>query len=310
MKSANLAVLALIAFAAPASAADVGPFSNPQNGQTFFRFDDAIKALGGSGGTIVVAPGTYHECAVFDGGALSIRAATPGSAIFDGTACEGKAALVLRGLSAEIDGLVFQNIRVPDQNGSGIRLEKGDLHVTRTTFRNSEQGILSADDSSGSVAVDHSTFSGLGGCPDGRCSHSIYIGDYGSLTVSRVRFERGTGGHYLKSRAARISITDSSFDDTNGKATNYMIDLPEGAVGTIARNTFVQGKDKENHSAYIAVAAEHRGHASAGLVIDGNDASQAPGVTWPSVFVADWSHEPLKIGANKLSARLKPFETR
>jgi hypothetical protein len=309
LKFANLMLLAVIALAAPAAAAGTGPFST-SNGRTFFRLDDAVKGLGGSGGTIVVAPGTYHECAVFDGGALNIRAETPGSAIFDGTACEGKAALVLRGLSAEIDGLVFQNIRVPDQNGSGIRLEKGDLHVTRTTFRNSEQGILSADDAGGSIVIDHSTFSGLGGCPDGRCSHSIYIGDYGSLTVSRVRFERGTGGHYVKSRAARVSVTDSSFDDSNGKATNYMIDLPEGAVGTIARNIFVQGKDKENHSAFIAVAAEHRSHPSAGLSIEGNDASQAPAVTWPSVFVADWSHEPLKLGANKLSSRIKPFETR
>jgi hypothetical protein len=304
-----LSLLLVLGVVAPAVATGAGPFSTG-NGRTFYRLDDAVKGLGGSGGTIVVAPGTYHECAVFGGGALSIKAETPGSAIFDGTACEGKAALVLRGLSAEVDGLVFQNIRVPDQNGSGIRLEKGDLHVTRTIFRDSEQGILSADDSGGSIVVDHSTFSGLGGCPDGRCSHSIYIGDYGSLTVSRVRFERGTGGHYVKSRAARVSILDSSFDDSNGRETNYMIDLPEGAVGTIARNMFVQGKDKENHSAFIAVAAEHRSHPSAGLVIEGNEAGQAPGATWPSVFVADWSHEPLKLGANKLSSRLKIFETR
>src|ERR1700712_82408 len=168
-RNAKLAAIALIAMVAPASAAEAGPFSIAENGRTFFRLDDAVKALGGSGGTIVVAPGTYHECAVFGGGALSIRAETPGSAIFDGVACEGKAALVLRGLSAEIDGLVFQNIKVPDQNGSGIRLEKGDLHVTRTTFRNSEQGILTANDPSGAIAIDHSTFSGLGGCPDGMC---------------------------------------------------------------------------------------------------------------------------------------------
>jgi hypothetical protein len=307
---AKLAILSLLGLAAPVTAAVPGPFSIAENGHTFYRLDDAVKALGGNGGTIVVAPGTYHECAIFEGGALSIRAATPGSAIFDGVACEGKAALVLRGLSAEIDGLVFQNITVPDRNGSGIRLEKGDLHVTRTTFRNSEQGILTANDPSGAIAIDHSTFSGLGGCPDGMCSHSIYVGDYGSLTVSKVRFDRGTGGHYLKSRAAQVSITDNSFDDSSGKATNYMIDLPEGAVGVIARNIFVQGKDKENHSAYIAIAAEARSHPSAGLGIDGNTASQAPGVTWPSVFVADWSHEPLKIGTNKLASGIRPFETR
>jgi DNA-binding transcriptional LysR family regulator len=35
-----------------------------------------------------------------------------------------------------------------------------------------------------------------------------------------------------------------------------MIDLPNGAAGRIAGNWFVQGADKENHSAFIAVAAE------------------------------------------------------
>ena len=35
-----------------------------------------------------------------------------------------------------------------------------------------------------------------------------------------------------------------------------MIDLPEGAVGRIAGNTFVQGNGKENYGTLIAVHAE------------------------------------------------------
>jgi hypothetical protein len=71
----------------------------------------------------------------------------------------------------------------------------------------------------------------------------------------RTRFERGTGGHYVKSRAPRVDITDSSFDDSMGRDTNYMIDLSNGAAGRIAGNTFVQGTGKENYSTLIAVAA-------------------------------------------------------
>jgi hypothetical protein len=307
----TLALCALLTLStAPALAGNEGGFSIPASGRSFFRLDDAMRSIGTGSGTIVVAPGTYSDCASFEGGAITIRAATPGSAIFDGGTCEGKATFVLRGASADIDGLVFQNIRVNDRNGAGIRLEKGNLHVTRTTFRNSEQGILTANDPTGAIVIERSTFSGLGGCPDGMCSHSLYIGDYGSLTVSRVRFERGTGGHYVKSRAARAEITDSSFDDSNGKETNYMIDLSAGATGTIARNMFVQGKNKENHSALIAVAAEARSNRSAGLVIADNDAALAPGVPWSTVFVADWSHEPLKLGTNKLSQGIKAFEAR
>ena len=128
--------------------------------------------------------------------------------------------------------------------------------------------------------------------------------------MHNVRFERGTGGHYLKSRSTRVEIVDNSFDDSNGHATNYMIDLPNGATGTIARNMIVMGRDKENHTAIIAVAAEARANRSAGLIVTDNDADIAPGASYPTTFVADWSHEPLKIGANRLGAGIKVSDER
>jgi len=302
--------LALMAATTPLLAQARGPFAVSELGRNFYRLDDAVKALGGGDGTIIVAPGRYRDCAVVTGGTVTIRAATPSSAIFAGGACEGKATLVFRGRSATVDGLVFENIRVPDRNGAGIRLEQGDLTVVRATFRNSEQGILTAGDEAGSIRVERSTFSGLGGCPDGMCSHSIYVGRYGKLSVVRSRFERGTGGHYVKSRAAVTEITDSSFDDSAGRETNYMIDLPSGSTGLIARNVFVQGRDKENYSAFITVAPEGRDSPSRGLRVEGNTASIAPGVRRQTVFVADWSREPLRLGANTLGPGIKAFEIR
>ena len=41
-----------------------------------------------------------------------------------------------------------------------------------------------------------------------------------------------------------------------------MIDLPAGAQGIIANNWFVQGRDKENYSAFIALGAEENLHPS------------------------------------------------
>ena len=303
-------VLLAVLAASPVLAQSGGPFTVPEVGRSFYRLDDAVKALGGGNGTIIVAPGRYPDCAVVRGGNVTFRAATPSTAIFDGGACDGKGTLVLATESATVDGLVFQNIRVPDRNGSGIRLESGDLTVVRSTFRDSEQGILTNDIPAASIAIDHSTFSGLGGCPNGLCSHSIYIGPTASLTVTRSRFERGTGGHYLKTRSARVSITDSSFDDSNGRETNYLIDLSNGATGTVARNVMVMGRSKENHSAMIAVAAEARANPSSGLIVADNDASIAPGAGYGTTFVADWSHEPLRIGANKLGAGVKVTDSR
>jgi len=310
MKNISLVLTAAL-YATAASAQSGAPFQNAETGRNYANLQQAVDSIGEGEGTIIIAPGSYRQCAIQKSGVVAFRASIPGQTVFDGTTCEGKAALVLRGEAASIDGIIFQNMRVPDANGAGIRLEKGDLTVTRAIFRNSEQGILTAEDKSGSIKIDRSTFSGLGRCDRGlSCAHSIYIGDYGSLTVTNSRFERGNGGHYVKSRAARVWITDNAFDDTRGRETNYMIDLPGGAVGQIARNVFVQGASKENYSAFITVAPEGRVNTSAGLAISANEASIAPGIERETVFLADWSGDRIALGANRLGRGLKPFERR
>ena len=291
--------------------ASVAPFTLAATGTRFWRLDDAVKAAAGGDAVIRIAPGRFHDCATVTSGRVAFVADQPGAAILDGQTCEGKAALVLRGKAAAVSGIVFENMRVDDGNGAGIRLEHGDLQVKNATFRNSESGILTADDPAGVITIDQSTFSGLGRCDRGlSCAHGIYVGHYGSVTVTHSRFERGTGGHYFKSRATRNAVIDNSFDDVHGHTTNYMIDLPAGSIGRIAGNIFVMGPDKENHSAIIAVAAEARDNSSAGLQVAGNRASLAPGIGWGTTFVADWSHEPLAIGANQLGAGIKVSEER
>jgi len=72
----------------------------------------------------------------------------------------------------------------------------------------------------------------------------------------------------------------------------------------------VQGADKENYSAFIAVAAEGRQRSSSGLVVVGNDARLAPGVDRNTVFVADWSGDMGGIGDNALGRGLTRYEVR
>lgn len=306
--------LALALFALPLAAfaqQQAAPFTVVETGQGFARLQDAVSAIGDAAGTIAIAPGTHEQCAVQTAGEISYLAVQPGTAIFDGVACEGKAALVLRGRGAEVSGLVFQNMRVADYNGAGIRLEMGDLTVAESWFRDSQQGILTAGDPGGQIIIDRSTFSRLGTCDGpGGCAHSVYTGEYGLVRITRSRFEQGRGGHYVKSRAMRFDIASSSFDDSAGRATNYMIDLPGGAEGQISNNWFVQGQNKENYSAFIAVAAEGRTHDSSRLAVVGNDARLAPGVERNTVFVADWSDDMQGIGENVLGRGLTRFEHR
>ncbi|HEY6815572.1 MAG TPA: right-handed parallel beta-helix repeat-containing protein, partial [Croceibacterium sp.] len=183
-----LAALAVLAIPAGAlfAQAPAARFTVVETGQTFDRLQAAVDAIGDGRGTIAIATGRYADCAVQSAGFISYLAAEPGAAVFDGRTCEGKAALVLRGRGAEVSGLVFENMRVPDFNGAGIRLEKGDLTVAQSWFRDSQQGILTADDANGRILVDRSTFTRLGTCDGpGGCAHSIYIGEYSHLRVTR-----------------------------------------------------------------------------------------------------------------------------
>ena len=300
--------IALVAVPAPAQQGSA-PYTVEETGKGYSRLQEAIDAIGQGRGTIRFASRAFRECAVQNAGEITYRAAIPGQSVLDGVACEGKAALVLRGRSARLEGMVLSNIRVPDKNGAGIRLEKGDLFVTQTWFRDSEQGILTHDDRSSKIVIDKSTFTRLGTCEGGGgCAHSLYIGDYGSLTVTRSRFEAGRGGHYVKSRAGQVAVLNSSFDDTAGRGTNYMIDLSNGARGRIEGNWFVQGRDKENYSVFIAVSAEGARNSSEGLIVRNNDARFARGVSRDSIFLGDWSGDAILLEGNALDSRLSRYK--
>lgn len=310
-RAAALAACAILPAAALTAQPVPGAFTVAGTGQHFATLQEAVDAIGNGRGTIRIQPGTYRQCAVQQGGVIVYEAPEPGNVTFAGRACEGKAAFVLRGVGAEIRGITFSGIRVPDGNGAGIRLEKGALYVAHARFENSQQGILTGNDPRGRIYITRSTFSGLGTCEnDAGCAHSIYIGNYGSLTVRESRFERGTGGHYLKARAAQVRIENNSFDDANGTATNYMIDLPAGSVGRIADNWFVQGRDKENYSAFIALGAEDLLHSSDGLEVVNNQARFVPGLSRNSVFLADWTASRVVMQGNRLADGIRQYEQR
>lgn len=309
MKTRTAMMLGLSAALAtwPLQAQPSGPFTLAETGEAFETLQEAVSRIGGGSGTIRIAPGRYGGCAVQEAGRIAYVAERRGESVFEGGACEGKATLVLKGKAARVDGLVFTRVRVPDGNGAGIRLQEGDLDVSYTLFSDGESGILSHNGPPGSIRIDRSTFSGLG---EGDGVHSLYIGHYGSLRVTNSRFERGRGGHYVKSRAPRIEVLDNSFDDSGGRRTNYLIDISNGAVGRIAGNVFVHGTGKENYSTMISVAPEGTENRSAGLAIENNVASVAPGFRWSTTFVGDWSGERLAIRNNRLGPKIEAFGRR
>jgi hypothetical protein len=309
-----LALAALTAAALPvtfAAAQGGGPYTVIETGQTFGKLQDAINSIDAGVGTIRIAPGRYADCGVQPRGDIRYFAEVPGQSVFDGVTCEGKAAFVLRGRSSVVEGMVFTNMKVDDGNGAGIRLERGNLSVSQTWFRDSEEGILTADDPASTITIDKSTFTRLGRCDRGlSCAHAIYTARYGKVTVTRSRFEAGRGGHYVKTHALSVDIRNNSFDDTAGRDTNYMIDLSVGSTGRIANNWFVQGVNKENYTTFIAIAPEARENSSDGLTIEANDARFAPGAAKDTFFVVDWQGGAIRLGQNALGAGLQRYQRR
>ena len=311
-----LAAALLLAFApAPAPAQQNyvpgHPYLVVETGQRYNRLQDAIFAIGAGKGTIRIDPGRWDDCGVQIAGDITFEAAIPGKTTFTGPrVCETKAPFVVRGRRATITGFVFDNIHTNEGNGAGIRVDGGDLVATNNLFENSDEGILTGPNPTGSVVVDRSTFRHLGRCGGyASCAHAIYVSFFNTVTVTNNRFESGNGGHYLKTRSAHVTVTNNVFDDTGGHASNYMIDLPAGATGRISGNVFTQGTHKENPSALIAIAAEGHEHSSAGLAIAGNTARMAPGAA-PTAFVADWSHDALALGHNDLAPTITPLQPR
>jgi hypothetical protein len=298
--SASMSLAVLLAAPVSVIAQPAGPFVVAETKKSFERLADAIKSIGDSDGTIQIAPGRYADCAVQSAGRVTFIARESGTVTFDGGVCEGKATLVLRGRGAIVQGLRFTHTTVRNGNGAGIRLERSDLSVSNTEFIDAQSGILAADDPSSSITIDHSTFAGLGKDPRGNGAHSLYVGKYRKLKITNSRFERGTGGHYVKSRAPGIEISNSSFDDSHGQHTNYQIDLPNGAAGRITGNTFLNGLGKDNYSFLITVAAEGRLNSSSGLLVDHNRVMLVPGYPWTTAFVGNWSGDTLTVLDNQL----------
>jgi hypothetical protein len=229
---------------------------------------DVIAAADGS--TIILAAGTYRECGVFSGSNITIRAETPGTAVFDGVSCQGKAIFVIRGNDVSVEGVVFRNAAVPDRNGAGIRMEGRGLTIRHSQFRQNENGIL-VNPGSGAVLIEDSMFDGNGSCAGaGGCAHGIYVNAIDSLTVRRSTFVNTRQGHHIKSRARATTVEDSVIDDNAQGTSSYHVDIPNGGAVALNRNLFIKGPRTGNNSSFVSYGVEGVIHDSPNPRLTGN----------------------------------------
>lgn len=206
------------------------------------------------GDTIEVESGTYAgDVAAWPQSDLTIRGIGQRPVLVaDGKSAEGKGIFVLKGTRVRVENLEFRGARVRDRNGAGIRLERGPLSVASCAFFDNENGILTGNDPTMSIAIESSAFVDNG---DGRgYAHNVYAGSIGSLLVEGCWFGRSRVGHLLKSRAS-VNVVRYCRLTGEDSTSSYEIDLPSGGKATILGNLIQQGPASENQT-MISYGAE------------------------------------------------------
>ncbi len=246
---ALILLLAALSTTPHAATLRVGP------GEKITRIADAAR-LAKDGDIVEIQPGEYRgDVAVWQQKHLTIRGIDPGPVLVaDGKSAEGKAIWVFRNGDFRIENIEFRGARVRDNNGAGIRFERGRLVVRDCRFLDNQNAILTANFGDAELVIENSL---LAQAPREAqiLQHLLYIGRIASVTITGNRFHNGYHGHLIKSRARRSDIRYNLIYDGPGGEASYEIDLPNGGIATLVGNIIGQS-DKTQNPVVVSYGAE------------------------------------------------------
>ena len=205
----------------------------------------AAAAVARDGDTVLIDAGTYvGDVAVWTQSHLTLRG-VGGRAWLEaaGASAQGKAIWVIAGDHTRVDRIGFSGAAVPDGNGAGIRQEGTGLILTRSSFHDNQDGLLTGADPASDILIRRTRFV-RNGAGDGY-THNVYVGAVRSLTVTGSYLGAADVGHELKSRAARTTVVGNRITDA-GASASYSIDLPNGGAALVAGNVIIQGPRSQN----------------------------------------------------------------
>jgi hypothetical protein len=160
-------------------------------------------------------------------------------------ASEGRKAIwVVRARGMVVEGFDFEDAVVPDQNGAGIRLDRGSLRVRDCRFLHNQMGLLTSNDSDAELVIENSEFA-YNQRPDGH-NHNLYVGRIARLSVTGSYFHHARTGHLLKSRAALNLIQYNRLTDESGGTASYELEFPDGGIAVVLGNIIGQSEETEN----------------------------------------------------------------
>ena len=222
-------------------------------GRAFRTVAMAVRAAK-DGDVIEIDAGDYYaDVTAVDRATLVIRGVGGRARMYAaGAHAEGKAIWVMRGGNITVENIEFIGAKVPDQNGAGIRLERGNLTVRNCVFYGNQSGLLTASGNS-ELVIEQSEFA-YNGHGDGQ-THQLYVGAIRSLKVTGSYFHHANDGHLIKSRAANNFIAYNRLTDESGGRASYELEFPNGGVAHVIGNIIQQGAQSRN-STMVSFGAE------------------------------------------------------
>jgi hypothetical protein len=298
--TAQLAVLILtgIAIASPGrgDTLKVGP-DQP------YKAPSAAAAVAKNGDHIEIDPGQYFDCVVWQADNLVIEGTRPGVVITDKT-CDGMGLFVIWGNNTTVRNLTLTRSRVPDMNGAGIRLVKGNLTVDTVKFIDNQNGIFGGAPGT-TVTIRNSDFDRNGICARA-CAHAIYIENVDLLRVENSRFSNTRQAHSIKSRALRTEVVGCTIVDGPDGSSSYLIEVPNGGALIVRDNSLEKGPKSENHNAAIAIGAEGVTHPTPEITITNNnfrnDGNYETALLW------NFTATPATLKGNSLSGSVSQLK--
>ena len=258
----------------------------------------AAIAAAEPGDKVAVYPGQYFDCAVIAKNNVTVEGVGKAEqVVMTDKACEGKALLVIRGENVTIRNLTLTRVRVPDENGAGIRGESKSITIDGVRFINNQNGILSGTQG-GSMTILNSYFEKNGFC-GGACSHGIYVGHLDLLHVENSRFFDTQHAHHIKSRANRTEVIGCDIQDGPEGTASYEVEAPNGGSVIVRNSNIIKGPNAENHTAAIMIGSEGVTQMTPEIIVE-NNTFRNDG-TYPTIFVDNLTATEAQLSGNKIS---------
>ena len=235
-------------------------------GQQYTKLSAAIAASH-DGDVIKVKAGTYSNDSAIIRTKITIEGVGGQVNLVSTATIANRKAILVTNNDVTLNNINFSGAKVADGNGAGIRYQAGNLTINNCYFHDNQEGLLAADNASGSITVNNSEFA-HNGTGDGK-THNLYVGKIAKLTINNSYFHDAVAGHEIKSRAATSTIQNSRIFEGPAGTASYSVDLPNGGKAVLNNNIIEQGPKSQN-PAIIHFGGEGTPYAGSTLTISHN----------------------------------------